>query len=546
MTIHEDPFWLSPPVFDADAWGLAGDDVVAPGERGRLYDAFYNRNHDQRGRFARNDEAAAPAEPDVSYRGLHQPDPDGPPANNLLDQSGEWGMPDDVYDHPEFYTGDPRSTWARETIRVLRAYRGKPDDTPITVYRASPGPINPGDWITLSRAYAEQHAMSNSDPAEDLPVQEATVPVGSVRFAGDDLSEFGYFPHKVSKAAATIARVEFANPNHDQRGRFARKGEGRSVPSGAVPVPPVERSSTARVLTKPEAGDVGTVVAWPDDSIAELTEKTGKTETWRYTNADGITAGFTIHPEAGWDSKDPQVKMILDEAITLTGHIGMEPVGVTFGDPRLVGTGALAGVESKKPDTILTSERSTWNTFEFALQAGQNLMPAATTRLVEGGVSMERYTIAHELGHVRDARSGRDQNHRAVTEALLRVGVPRPTDRAGFIAKMKDIGFSDYATMNVAETIAETHAQLLVDGSESLTPGPAAVAEAMGWLQRPGRSALTVTSEPQHGTYTVVMQRQNDPEDGLIVDTFVAGEPDIDGWAQLWDEVVNDQVGGDR
>ena len=176
---------------------------------------FANPYHDKLGRFAPKgsgravptkgveDSATIPDKTslaDTSYRGLHQPSPDGPPANNLLanndDPDAEWSLPDDMYDHPEWYTGDPRSEWAKETIEVLRKYRGKPDDTPITVYRAAPGPINPGDWVTLSRAYAEQHAMSNLGPEHDAPIQEITVPVATIRFAGDDLSEFGYFPER--------------------------------------------------------------------------------------------------------------------------------------------------------------------------------------------------------------------------------------------------------------------------------------------------------------------------------------------------------------
>ena len=84
----------------------------------------------------------------------------------------------------------------REEGFITEAQLNEAKDTPITVYRAAPGPINPGDWVTLSRAYAEQHAMSNLGPEHDAPIQEITVPVATIRFAGDDLSEFGYFPER--------------------------------------------------------------------------------------------------------------------------------------------------------------------------------------------------------------------------------------------------------------------------------------------------------------------------------------------------------------
>lgn len=193
--------WDVLPAIDWAAWGHPDPDQVQAATE------FANPNHDELGRFARKGEGRAvrtrgipekTSIADTSYRGTHQPSPEGPPANNLLannDDPDLWGIPDDVYDHPEWYTGAPGSEWARETIRVLREYRGKPDDTPITVYRAAPGPINPGDWVTLARGYAEDHALG-VDPSQDLPIQEITVPVATIRFAGDDLSEFGYFPER--------------------------------------------------------------------------------------------------------------------------------------------------------------------------------------------------------------------------------------------------------------------------------------------------------------------------------------------------------------
>jgi hypothetical protein len=126
------------------------------------------------------------------YRGVHQPSADGPPLHNLLHQGGEWGMPDDVYTHPHYYTGTEAP---QESIRQMRRARGNPNHT-ATIYRAAPQGvqhINHGDWVTLSAGYAAEHAKHPTDPKQDMPTIKAQVPAHHVRFAGDDLNEWGYY-----------------------------------------------------------------------------------------------------------------------------------------------------------------------------------------------------------------------------------------------------------------------------------------------------------------------------------------------------------------
>jgi hypothetical protein len=130
------------------------------------------------------------------YRGQHQPNDEGPPAYNLAQDDF---MPADVYDHPDWYVGDPGSQASRETIAVLRRVRGNPDAT-VTIYRGAPPDaeeINPGDWVTLSPTYAKEHGYDAVDPNKDWPVISREVPVNEVRFAGDDLNEFGWWPDEV-------------------------------------------------------------------------------------------------------------------------------------------------------------------------------------------------------------------------------------------------------------------------------------------------------------------------------------------------------------
>jgi hypothetical protein len=125
------------------------------------------------------------------YQGGHIPTSDGPPLHDLT-EPGNFMHGLDVYEKPHHFTG---TAHPQESIRQIRAARGNPDHT-ATIYRAAPrgvGHINHGDWVTLSARYAAEHAKHPDDPKQDLPTLKAQVPAHHVRFAGDDLNEFGYY-----------------------------------------------------------------------------------------------------------------------------------------------------------------------------------------------------------------------------------------------------------------------------------------------------------------------------------------------------------------
>lgn len=130
---------------------------------------------------------------DDDYRGLHRPSY-GPGLHEI--DNGEL-LPPDVLQHPEWYTGYTEPEFIRETVQALRRANGDPDAT-VTIYRAAPpgvDRINNGDWVTLSRSYAEQHGYQEAeDGSDDWPVIEMQVPASEVRFAGDDLMEWGWWP----------------------------------------------------------------------------------------------------------------------------------------------------------------------------------------------------------------------------------------------------------------------------------------------------------------------------------------------------------------
>ena len=102
-------------------------------------------------------------------------------------------LPKDFYEHPEYY-GDMSKTTYKESFEAIKKARNNPNGT-VKIYRATTGnEINDGDWITLSKTYAEHH--KDTWLYGKGKVVEMEVPIKDVRFAGDDFNEFGYFPHK--------------------------------------------------------------------------------------------------------------------------------------------------------------------------------------------------------------------------------------------------------------------------------------------------------------------------------------------------------------
>lgn len=99
-------------------------------------------------------------------------------------------MPKDFYLKPENYLAG-NEVAGKESIIALLKIKGKPN-AEITVYRASPkNELNNGDWISLSKTYANGESLS-----EGTKVYSFKVKAKDIQFAGDDINEFGYFPKK--------------------------------------------------------------------------------------------------------------------------------------------------------------------------------------------------------------------------------------------------------------------------------------------------------------------------------------------------------------
>lgn len=129
----------------------------------------------------------------TDYRMRHRPgSPEyGAPAH-ALDQI----YPEDVYSPQGLhYYGTGYKEMDRKTHALLRGLRGRPN-SPITIYRAvphdAPDEIQPGDWVTPTREYAQQHGESTLEGKHKI--LQKVVPAGHIYTTADSWHEFGYHP----------------------------------------------------------------------------------------------------------------------------------------------------------------------------------------------------------------------------------------------------------------------------------------------------------------------------------------------------------------
>jgi hypothetical protein len=152
--------------------------------------------------------------PDTSYRIQHQargPNDELPVRLDDLTKSTtgeEAGYPDD------FYTSEGQRIYAQgarnandeygmantESYNIIKSVKGNPD-AEVTIYRGVPDEdsitdINPGDFVTLSKKYAELHAASGYGRSgnEAGKIISKKVKVKDIYWDQNDVNEFGYFP----------------------------------------------------------------------------------------------------------------------------------------------------------------------------------------------------------------------------------------------------------------------------------------------------------------------------------------------------------------
>jgi hypothetical protein len=95
----------------------------------------------------------------------------------------------DIYAHPEYYSTGNREADA-ESMHHIRRAKGDPNAR-VPMYRAVPksvNQINPGDWVTASRTYAEEHAHG----MEDWHVLRRQAKAHDLTHTSDSINELGY------------------------------------------------------------------------------------------------------------------------------------------------------------------------------------------------------------------------------------------------------------------------------------------------------------------------------------------------------------------
>jgi len=100
-----------------------------------------------------------------------------------------------------------RTLLAEEDYRLPNLHRSVPADmvpehgSTVTVYRGVPRKvtnpvIRPGDWVTLSRDYAQFHGLLNDEASRVISM---AVPAEDVIWAGTDMNEFFYAPMRLAR-----------------------------------------------------------------------------------------------------------------------------------------------------------------------------------------------------------------------------------------------------------------------------------------------------------------------------------------------------------
>lgn len=170
------------------------------------------------------------------YGMSHRPPKDGPPLHDLM----EGGLaPRDIYEAPaSWYTGFPEIV--SETSSQIRRCRGNPSCR-VSIFRAGPTmELNPGDWVSLSREYAIQHRDS-IDP-QTYQSCKFRADAKYIRWAGDDLMEWGYFGPPVKALGAG-----FCSRNRKEwiPEKKRKKSLGRLEREGRIPAAQVKRAMKA-------------------------------------------------------------------------------------------------------------------------------------------------------------------------------------------------------------------------------------------------------------------------------------------------------------
>jgi len=257
---------------------------------------------DERGRWA--------ADAGGDYRGQHvAPDATtGSPMHDLT--SGAAPLPTDIYDKKNqlqyFGTGTDQSD--RESFAAVNRVHGDPTAM-VQVHRALPNDssaINPGDWVTPSRHYAEGHL--DSALRGEGHVESKQVRAGDLYTNGDSINEFGWDPHSKNPPPQVYvpASVATEHPDGLTRGSsFSVNGvtvRGRpisprdpSIPDTVYHVSPAAQKILGDGVIR--AGGAGGLGGTTKDRIVSMTTNPDVAENLRSSMRTMAAVANTVGPE---------------------------------------------------------------------------------------------------------------------------------------------------------------------------------------------------------------------------------------------------------
>jgi len=234
--------------------------------------------------------------PDVDkygYRMSHRA-PDGTDGEGSIDKM-DTVYPEDIYSSngARYYGNDDFES--RKTIELFRSLRGKPE-AELTVYRAVPkgvsGVINPGDWVTTSRKYAELHANYFEETGADI--LEKKVKAKEVYSEGNSIFEFGWNPKAPGDARFSPAKLDTDHAQAVQSGDMetAQRLVDEAAKKAGYTVGPVYHGTDSEfTVFDPEGNDR----AYPD-----ITEGYD----WSYFTAEKNNAEFYANnPDSSKDNR---------------------------------------------------------------------------------------------------------------------------------------------------------------------------------------------------------------------------------------------------
>ena len=140
----------------------------------------------------------APSNPGYESDEARRNDIENGPDVNLEDIAlGYNSQPDDYFTNPRGYSNDtPHGRESTDAVaNALSSIRQGGRDVTVKVYRAVPttmkeGKLRNGDWVSLSRRYAEMHG--NHALNGKYRIMEDEVPAKDIWWDGNDVNEFGY------------------------------------------------------------------------------------------------------------------------------------------------------------------------------------------------------------------------------------------------------------------------------------------------------------------------------------------------------------------